>query len=65
MIQLPYRKLQIGPIYDLPVAFMAFKLKLIAFPIKLTPNDPNRGKIFEILKFWVLDFGFGLQKMPF
>ena len=26
------------------VTFMVFKLKLTAFPIKLTPNDPNQGK---------------------
>jgi hypothetical protein len=26
------------------VTFMAFKLKSMAFPIKLTPNDPNQGK---------------------
>ena len=39
---------------------MAFKLKSMAFPIKLTPNDPNEGKnykIFEIL-------GFGLWVWP-
>ena len=32
----------------------------LAFTIKLTPNDPNRGK--KSVKFWVLDLGFGLQK---
>jgi hypothetical protein len=42
---------------------MAFKLKPMVFPIKLTPNDPNQGKNHKILKFWVLDFGFGLQKL--
>ena len=26
------------------MAFMAFKLKPISFPIKLTPNDPIQGK---------------------
>jgi hypothetical protein len=36
---------------------MAFKLKLMAFPIKLTPNDPNQGKKIKIL-------GFGLWVWP-
>jgi hypothetical protein len=44
------------------MAFMPFKPKSMAFPIKSTPNDPNQGKNYRILKFWVLDFGFGLQK---
>jgi hypothetical protein len=40
---------------------MAFKLKSMAFHIRSTPNDPNQGKNYKILKFWVLDFGFGVQ----
>jgi hypothetical protein len=48
------------------VAVMVFKLKSMAFPIKLTSNDPNQGKklyIFEILGFglwvWPSKFFFG------
>ena len=55
-------KLPVWPIYGSTVTFMAFKLKSMAFPIKSTPNDPNEGKYYKILKFWVLAFGFGLQK---
>ena len=51
-------KLPVWPIYGSTVTFMAFKLKSMAFPIKLTPNDPNE----KDLNFWVLAFGFGLQK---
>jgi hypothetical protein len=36
---------------------MAFKLKSMVFPIKLTPNDPNQGKNYKIL-------GFGLWVWP-
>ena len=34
---------------------MAFKLKSMAFPIELTPNDPNQGENYKILGFalWV------------
>ena len=53
-----HNKLQIWPIYGLLVTFMAFKLKLIAFPIKLTPNGPQtRGKIIE-------KSNFTLQPLP-
>ena len=34
-------KLQVWPIYGSTVTFMAFKLKSMAFPIELTPNDLN------------------------
>ena len=43
-------KLQVWPIYGSTVTFMPFKLKLMAFPIKLTPNDPNQRE--KIIKFW-------------
>ena len=48
------------PTYGPTLTFMAFKLKFMAFTIKLTSNDPNWGKNYKVLKFWVLDFGFGL-----
>jgi hypothetical protein len=54
-------KLQVWPIYGSTVTFMAFKLKLMAFPIKLTPNDPNQGK--KIMKFW--NFGFWTLGLAF
>ena len=38
------------------MVFMAFKLKSMAFPTKITANDPYQLK--KIIKFWVLDFRF-------
>ena len=44
MIRVPHSKLQIWSIYGLPVVFTGFKIILMVFPIKLTPNDPNKRK---------------------
>ena len=53
-------KLPVWPIYGSTVTFMAFKLKSMAFPIKLTANDPNEGK-----KLWNFEIlGFGLWVWP-
>ena len=50
-------KLPVWPIYGSTVTFMAFKLKSIAFSIKLTPNEGKKLWNFEIL-------GFGLWVWP-
>jgi hypothetical protein len=39
---------------------MAFKLKSMAFPIKLTLNDPNQGKKLQNLEI----LGFGIWVWP-
>ena len=53
-------KLPVWPIYGSTVTFTALKLRLMVLPIKLTPNDPNRGK-----KLWNFEIlGFGLWFWP-
>ena len=44
LIRVHDSKLQIWLIYGLLVTFMVIKLKLMAFPIKLTPYNPNLEK---------------------
>jgi hypothetical protein len=63
MICIHHSKLQIRPIYGLPVTFMAFKHKLLAFHIKLTPNDPNQGQNNLKNKFLSYGLCFDLQKI--
>ena len=62
MIHVHHNKLQIWPIYGLLVTFMAFKLKLMAFPIKLTPNGQNQGKNNRKIKFYIAAFAFFFKK---
>ena len=40
------------------LTFMAFKLKSMAFPFKLTPNDPNQGIFFFNFGVWTLRLAF-------
>ena len=56
MIHVHHNKLQIWPIYGLLVTFMAFKLKLMAFPINLTPNGPNQEKKNRKFKSYIAAF---------
>ena len=63
MIRVPDGKLRIWLIYGLLVTFMTFKLKSMAFPIKLTPYDPNQGKKNKKNQFFHCGLGLGLQKI--
>ena len=40
------------------VTFMAFQLKSMAFPIKLTPNYPSQGEKLLNFGFWPLGLAF-------
>ena len=42
---------------------MAFKLKLMAFPIKLTPNGQNQGKNNRKIKYYIAAFAFVFKKI--
>ena len=60
LIHILLRTLASWPLYGLSMVFMAFKLKSMAFPTKITPYDP-----YQLKKLWNFEIlGFGLWVWP-